>query len=149
MDFHLPASRDVRGAIGVTANADHAVVRDAALQLEGRLEGWRDGGRKCAQSLVDHTKVRRMKPEIGDRVEQMLKLAVQILQLAEAARQVEVLPDIAKAPLNLAFGFGPIGLAGPRMKPAMARQINLGAIRDDALRHARVGSDAFPQIGCR
>jgi hypothetical protein len=48
-----------------------------------------------------------MHPRIGDLGAPMVELGVEIVEVAEAARQPEVLPNVAVGPLDLALGFSP------------------------------------------
>ena len=47
----------------------------------------------------------------------MTELLVEVVEIAERAAEEEVLADVAERPLDLAFGLGPIGPAGARLKP--------------------------------
>ena len=69
-----------------------------------------------------------MHARIGDRVEPMPELAVQIIEVAEGAAEEEVLPDIAERPLDLALRLRPIGPAGARLEAVMAGEIEERAI---------------------
>ena len=49
---------------------------------------------------------------IGDPVEPVLELPVEVVEITEAAALEEVLADVAERPLHLALGLGPVGPAG-------------------------------------
>src|SRR5262245_65955525 len=53
----------------------------------------------------------------------MLQLSIQIVEIAEAAGEKEVLADIAIGSLDLALGLGPVGPAGPRLEAVVAGKI--------------------------
>jgi len=64
----------------------------------------------------------------------MLQLSIQIVEIAEAAGEKEVLADIAIGSLDLALGLGPVGPAGPRLEAVVAGKIDQRAVVDDAAR---------------
>lgn len=84
-----------------------------------------------SEGLGDDPLYRAMQTGVGNGVEPVDQLDVDILEVAEAAGQEEVLPDIAERPLDLALGFGPIGTAGPRLEPVMRGQRQQRAVLDD------------------
>ena len=94
-------------------------MADPALQLEHSSEGMFGQGLQFAllggEGFGDDPLCRAMQTGIGNGVEPVDQLDVHILEVAEAAGQEEVLPDIAERPLDLSLGFGPIGTAGPRL----------------------------------
>jgi hypothetical protein len=63
-----------------------------------------------------------------------LQLPVQVLEIAEGARQEEVLADVAEGPLDLALGFGPVRPAGFGMEAEVPGQIDERAVVDNAAR---------------
>jgi hypothetical protein len=50
--------------------------------------------------------------DFGDGIEQDPKLAVEVVEVAEGARQEEALADVGERPLDLTLRFGPVGAAG-------------------------------------
>ena len=54
---------------------------------------------------------------IGHRIEPMLQLSIQIVEIAEAAGEEEVLADRAIGSLDLALGLGSVGLQAFGWKP--------------------------------
>jgi hypothetical protein len=58
---------------------------------------------------------------IGDGIEPIDELSIEVVEVAEAAAEKEVLADIAEWPLYLTLRFGPIGPAGARLKAVMPR----------------------------
>ena len=83
------------------------------------------------KSLIDDAMGGRMPPAIGNRVEPVPELKVEIVQVFEGTCEEEVLTDIAEWPLHLALGFGTIGPAGARLEAIMPRQIDQAAVIDD------------------
>ena len=65
-----------------------------------------------------------MHARIGDRVEPMAQLVVQIVEIAEAAAEEEVLADVAERPLDLALRLGPIGPAGARLEAVVPGEVD-------------------------
>ena len=72
-----------------------------------------------------------MNARIGDRIQPMAELIVQIIEIAEGPAEEEVLADVAERPFDLALGLGPIGPAGARLETVMAGEIDKRAIVDD------------------
>jgi hypothetical protein len=68
---------------------------------------------------------------IGDRIEPMTELLIQVVEIAEHAAKKKVLADVSEGPLDLALRFGPIGPASPRLKAAVAGEVDEGAVVDD------------------
>jgi len=69
---------------------------------------------------------------IGNGVERMAQLGIEIVEIAERAGEEEVLADVAAGPLDLALGFGPVGTAGLRLEAVMAGEVQERAIVEDA-----------------
>lgn len=69
---------------------------------------------------------------VGNRVEPHAQLAVQVLQVREAAREEEVGPHVAERPLDLALGLGAVGLAGPWLEAVVRAQTDQLGVVDDA-----------------
>jgi hypothetical protein len=83
-----------------------------------------------AEGFVDDELRGRVDPGIGDRVEPVPQLRVEIIEAAERAAEEEVLANIAERPLNLALGFGPVGPAGFGLKAVMAGEVEQTAVVD-------------------
>ena len=60
----------------------------------------------------DNTPGRGVDAHIGDLVEPLTKLRIEIVEIAKAAAEEEVLADVAERALDLALRLGPIRLAG-------------------------------------
>lgn len=58
------------------------------------------------ERLGDDTLRRAMGADVGDGVEPIDQLSIQVVEIAEAAPEEEVLSDVAERTLNFAFGFG-------------------------------------------
>ena len=95
-------------------------MADAALELEQRVE------RRCRQRLQlgplggkrlgDDLLRGAVYARVGDSCEPVIQLGVEIVEIAEAAREEEVLPDVAERTLDLALGLGAVRPARPRME---------------------------------
>jgi hypothetical protein len=91
-----PAGR-MRHAIEIAGNAYHALVRDAPFELENRSVGrerqrfemWLFPG----EGFVDDALRGRVDTGIGDRVEPMPELSVEIIEVAERTAEEEVLAN--------------------------------------------------------
>jgi hypothetical protein len=70
-------------------------------------------------------------PRVGDRVEPMAQLGVQVVEVLERAGEEEVLADVAVRPLDLALGLGPVGPAGLRVEAVVAGKIDQRPVVDD------------------
>jgi hypothetical protein len=67
---------------------------------------------------------RGVHPRIGDRIQPMAQLTVEVVKIAEDPAEEEVLADVSERPLDLALGLGPIGPAGTRLEAIMASEID-------------------------
>ena len=65
---------------------------------------------------------------IGDRVEPMTELLVQVVEVTERAAEEEVLADVSERPLDLALRLGPIGPAGARLETVVPGEVDEGAV---------------------
>ena len=72
-----------------------------------------------------------MHARVGDHIEPMTELLVQVVEIAEGAAEKEVLADVAERPLDLALRFGPIGPAGARLEAVVPGEVDEGAVVDD------------------
>ena len=59
------------------------------------------------------------------------ELRVEIVEVAEAAAEEEVLADVAERPLDLALRLGPVRPAGLRQEAVVAGELEQGAVVDD------------------
>src|SRR6202021_787179 len=130
---------DPTGAVGhaviVAADRDEAIVADAPLQLEHRIEampGHRlQFGLLCREGLGDDPLGSAVDAHVGDGIEPVDELSVEVVEAAKAAAKKEVLTDIAERPLDLPLRLGPIGSAGAGLKAIMMRQREQRAVVDD------------------
>ena len=72
-----------------------------------------------------------MQADIGDRVEPVAQLGIEVVEIAEVTGQEEVLADIAEGPLDLALRLGPIGPAGFGLEAVVLGQGEQGPVVDD------------------
>lgn len=124
-------------AVVVATDRDLTFVAHAPLEPDHAVEG---AGRQRLQSgtllaevLSDDAVCGAVHADIGDRVEPLAQLAVQVGEVLEAARQEEFLPDIALRPLDLALGLGAIRLAGARREAVVLRKRDQLRVVDDVL----------------
>ena len=82
------------------------------------------------ESLVDDPLCGGVHARIGDRIQPMAKLAVQIVEIAKGAAEKEVLADIAEGRSTLPLVW-PVGPAGAGLKTVMAREVDERAVVDD------------------
>src|SRR5215475_8962507 len=116
VDIEDATARGVRHAVEIAADAHHPLMRDAPFELENRSVG-RERQRFemrlfLGESLIDDALGGGVNPGIGDRVEPVPELTVEIVEVAECAAEEEVLANITERPLHLALGFRSIGPAG-------------------------------------
>jgi hypothetical protein len=99
------AARAVGHAVEVAVNRDHAIAGDAAFEAQDRLERPAREllklGALFGKMLGDDAPSRGMHTRIGDLVEPLPQLLVEIIEIAEAAAEKEVLADVAIRPLDL------------------------------------------------
>src|SRR5215472_12758696 len=133
---HAP-TRAVRDRVEIAADRHHTLARDAAVQGKDNIK--RHGG-QClevwllvGEVLQDDTAGGSVPARVGDCVEPVAELGIQIVEVAEGATEKEVFAHIAERALYLALRLCPVGRAGLRQKPIMRRQIEELAIVGDAL----------------
>jgi hypothetical protein len=133
--FDRATAHGVRHAVEIAVHGHHAVTGDAPLQPQHRLEG---SGRQRLQAgaflgevLADHAACGGVNAGIGDLVEPLAELVVEVGQVAKAAAEEEVLADVAKRAFHLAFCFRPIGLTGLGQVAVVAGELDQGAVVDD------------------
>ena len=97
-------------AVVVAADADHALVGDPPLEPENRAERHQGQGLELGLLLGegggDDPPRGGVDPRVGDRVEPVAQLGVQVVEVLERAGEEEVLADVAVRPLDLALGLG-------------------------------------------
>ena len=127
----------VRHAVEVAADADHAVARDAALEPQHRPERRQRQGTQMqlllGKGLVDDPACGRVHARVGDGVEPMPELLVEVVEIAEAAGEEEVFADVAERSLHFPLGLGPVRLAGLWEKAVVTGEVDERAIVDDAV----------------
>ena len=131
---HAP-SRRVGDAVEIAADAHHAFMGDAPFELAappGRGQRqWHQRRLFLGEGLVDDPTGGGVHPRIGDRIEPMPKLGIEIVEIAERAAEEEVLADVAERPLDLALRLRP-DRAGMRAAGSHnAEQIEKRGIVDD------------------
>jgi hypothetical protein len=120
------SSGAIRHAVIVAADRDEAVMAHAAFELQHGVEAmlrqflqlWLLG----VERFGDNTLGGAVDPDVGDGVEPVDQLRVEIFEVAEAATEEEVLSDIAERSLDLALGFGPVRTTGTRLEAIVRGQ---------------------------
>ena len=122
-------------AIEIAVDRDHAVAGDAPLHPQHRLER---AGRQSLEAWVlfgemlgDDTPRGGMDAHIGHRIEPVVELCIEVLEIAELAAEEEVLTHVAERALDLALGLGAIRAARLGQEAVMAREVEQRAIVDD------------------
>jgi len=132
------AAGGVGHAVEIAVDGDHAVLGDAALQPQHGLERpgrqWLQAGALLGEVLADDPPRGGMSSHVGDFVEPLVELAVEVVAVAEATAEEEVLPDIVERPFDLALCLGPVGLAGFWQVAVVAGELDQGAVVDDVVR---------------
>jgi hypothetical protein len=134
LDLDNPA-----GAIGhaviVAADRDKAVVADPPFELEHGVEAMLGQrlqlgllGREC---LGDDALGGAVDADVGNGIEPVDELGIEIVEVAEAAAEKEVLADIAEGPLDFPLGLCPVGPSGARLEAIMLRQGEQRAVVGD------------------
>ncbi len=120
---HSP-TRAVRHAVEIAVDGDHAVARNASLEPQHGLERARCQRLKrrtlLGEVFGDNPLRRGMDARIGDLIEPLAELRVEIIEAAKAPAKEEVLADVAERALDLALGLGPIRLARLRQVAVVA-----------------------------
>jgi hypothetical protein len=155
LDDALP--RGVGDAVEVAAHRDHALVADAPLDGEhGAVgdSGVRDQrGPLLGEVRVDDAAGGGVDAGVGDLEAPPLELVIEVIEVAEAPGQEEVLPDVAVGPLHLALGLGAIGSAGPGDRAVVVQQGDERAVVGDdplgVLTHDRGLHPVVEQLGGR
>jgi hypothetical protein len=133
--FHRPPPRTVRHAVEIAVNRDHAIAGDASLEPQDGLERsrWQRLERRAlfSEMLGDNPPGRGMDAHIGNLVEPLAELRIEIIEIVKAPAEEEVFADVAERALDLALCLGPIRLAGLRQVAVMAGKLEQRAIVDD------------------
>ena len=113
--FDCPLTRAVRHAVEIAVDRDHAVTGDASLEPQDGLECPDSQRLKCrallGEMFGDNPPGRSVGAHIGNLVEPLAELRVEIIEVAKAPAKEEVLADVAEGALDLALRLGPIRLA--------------------------------------
>jgi hypothetical protein len=122
-------------AIEIAVDRDHAIAGDAPLHPQHRLER---AGRQSLETWVlfgemlgDDTPRGGMDAHIGHRIEPVVELCIEVLEIAELAAEEEVLTHVTERPLDFALGLGAIRAARLGQEAVMAREVEQRAIVDD------------------
>ena len=133
-DNSLPGR--IGNAVGIPADAYHAFMRDPPFQLQQRAEGRQrqqfEVRLLLGEGLVDVTLGGGVHTRIGNGIEPMSQLAVQVVEIAERAGEEEVLTDVAEGPLDLSLGFGPVCPAGLWLEAVVSGEVDERSVVDDA-----------------
>src|SRR5262249_50242600 len=121
--------------VEIAADTHHALVRDASFELEHRTV-WDERQRferrlLLGEGFVDDAQCGRMHTRIGDRVEPLPQLGIEVIEVAERGAKEEVLANVAERTLDLALGLGPIRPTGTRMEAIVPCQIEERAVVND------------------
>src|SRR5690349_4678156 len=103
--FHGTPARSVGHAVEIAADRDHAVAADAPLQPQHGLKRpsreWLELGTFFGKMLGHDSPCRGMDAHVGDLVEPLTELPVEVLEVMEAAAEEEVLTDVTEWALDL------------------------------------------------
>jgi hypothetical protein len=131
-------SGGVGHAVEIAPDANHALAADAPFDRQHGAVG--NGGMRdqrrllLGEVLIDDPARGRMHPGIGDLSAPGVELGVEIVEVAKAAREPEVLSHVAIGPLDLAFRFGAVRPAGARYGAIVIEQRDeRGVVLDHAI----------------
>jgi len=143
-DVHVeyaPARR-VGHAVEIAADAYHALVGDAPFKPQNRLIGrQRQRLQGCflfGEGFVDDPMHCRVNAGIGDCVEPMPQLDIEVVEIAERAAKKEVLADITERSLDFSLRLWPIRSASARLEAIVPGNIEKRTIID----HEPIGAFA-------
>jgi hypothetical protein len=116
--FNRSTACAVRHAVKIAVDRDHAIARDASLEPRHGVE-WPGGQwlkrRALFGEMLSHNPLGRgVGAHIGNLVKPLTELRIEIVEIAKAPAEEEVLTDVAEGAVDLALRFGPIRLAGLR-----------------------------------
>ena len=80
--------------------------------MNGPAGSGRRDGQLLGEVLDDDPPRGAVQAAVGDLVEPLAELGVQVIEVAEAAGEEKALAHVAEGPLHLALGLGPVGPAG-------------------------------------
>ena len=118
----------VRNAVEVAGDGHHAVAADAPLDGERGAVG--DGGQRdqvralLGERLVDDAAGSGVGARVGQGGAPAVELAVEVVEVAEAPGEEEVLANVAEGPLDLALGLGAVRSAGARHGAVVGEQVD-------------------------
>jgi hypothetical protein len=137
LHLHRPPAGAIRHGVEVAADRHHAVSGDTALQGQHAVEGAGrqrlEVGALLGEMLGDDALGSGVPTAVGELIQPLGELDVQVLEIAEAAGQEEVLAHVAEGPFDFALGFGAVRLAGLRQEAVVAGQGEELGIVGDAL----------------
>ena len=129
------ATCGVGDAVEIAADAHHALMGEPSFELQHRAIGskwqWLQRRLFFGEGLVDDPLRGRVHTRIGDRVEPVTELDIEVVEIAERGAEEEVLTNVAERTLNLALGLRTIRPAGTRLEAIMPRKVEKGAVVDD------------------
>ena len=136
LHLHRAPADAVGHGVEVAADRDHALAGDATLQGQHgveRADRQRSQRAPLLGEVLEHDAAcRAMQPAVGDLVEPLAELQVEVVEVAEAAGQEEVLAHVAERPLDSSLGLGPVGAAGPGHGAVVGGEIQQLVVVDDA-----------------
>jgi hypothetical protein len=131
---HAP-SRRIRHTIQVSVERDHAVSGDASFKLQHGLKWPARRGLQVRLLLGkvfrDDTPRGGMRAPVGDVIQPLMKLRVEVIEIAEAATEKEVFAHIAERAFHFALGPRPVRSAGFRLVMIVFGEAAQGGIVDD------------------
>ena len=84
----------------VSAKPQHGLERPGRQRLQA--------GTFLGKVLLDHTARGGVGARVGDLIQPLAELVVEVAEVLEAAGEEEVLADVAERALDLALGLGPV-----------------------------------------
>ncbi len=136
LDLDGAAAGAVGDGVEIAADRDHPLVGDAAPEAEDGVERpgrqTLEGGPLIGEVLDDDPPRGAVQAAVGHLVEPLGELGVQVVEVAEAAGEEEVLADVAERPLDLALGLCPVGPAGLEDEAVVGGEGQQLVVVDDA-----------------
>jgi len=128
-------ARRIGDAVEIATDAHHALVRDAPFELQDcPVWGKRQRLERrllLGEDFIDDALRGGMHTWIGDRVEPVPQLRIEVVEVAKRSAKEEVLANVAERTLDLALGLGSIGPTGARLEAIVSRQVEKGTVVDD------------------
>jgi hypothetical protein len=135
MNVEDAAAGRIRHAVEIAADAHHAFVGDPPFEFENRpIRGERQSFRadfSSAKASFDDALRGRVHAGIGDRIEPMLQLGVEIIEITKGAADGKVLADVTERPFHFAFGLRPVRPASAWLEAIVRGEVDKRAIIDD------------------